>query len=152
MKYLFYAATFLLPLLSVAQTEAKIIEADIRGRGCLGGLGLCTIQAPQETISGKTNTTPKTSIKLVSPNVFFLEIDKKQLSESEQKSIAGKLLTLVSEKESLSFVQEVDLIIDEKTLIYLGIDPKYNLLKAGNYPLTIISEKISVSFTLTYND
>jgi len=151
MKHLIYIATFLLPLLTIAQTEAKIIETDIRGRSCAGGLGLCSIQAPSETTSGKTGITPKTTVKSLPPDSFVLEMDRKQLSENEQKSTTGKLLTLVPEKDSLSFVQETDLVMDEKTLIYLGIDTKHNLLKAGNYPMVMTSEKILITFTLSHN-
>lgn len=151
MKHLFYIATFLLPLLTVAQIESKIIDADIRGRGCAGGLGLCTVQIPLDKDKGKTSTAPKTTITIQSPNAFILEINIRQLTEKEQISIVGKPLTQVSQKESISFVQEADLIIDEKTLTYLGLNSKHNLLKAGNYPMEMTSEKILITFTLTHN-
>lgn len=151
MKYLFHLATFLLPLLTIAQTEAKIINADIRGHACAGGFGLCSIQVPSETDLNKAISTSKLVATRQSGNSFILEIDKQQLTESEQKSLVGKSLTLILQKETVVFVQEADLVIDEKTLIYLGIDYKNNLLKAGHYPMEITSEKILVTIILSYN-
>ncbi|HLF51021.1 hypothetical protein [Flavobacterium sp.] len=151
MKYLFHLATFLLPLLCIAQTEAKIINADIRGHACAGGFGLCSIQVPPETDLNKAISTSKLVATHQADNSFILEIDKHQLTESEQKSLVGKSLALISQKETVFFFQEANLIIDEKTLIYLGINYKFNLLKAGNYPMEITSEKILVTITLSYN-
>lgn len=151
MKYLFHLATFLLPLLAIAQTEAKIINADIRGHACAGGFGLCSLQVPPETVLNKTTGTSKIVVIRQSGNSFVLEIDKQQLTESEQKSLVGKSLALISQKEIVIFVQEADLIIDEKTLMYLGIDYKYNFLKAGHYAMEITSEKILVTIILSYN-
>jgi hypothetical protein len=148
MKYRFFIATLLLPLLSVAQNEAKIIDADIRGHACTGGFGLCSLGISTETSLNKT-TTPKLVASRQSGNSFVMEMDKQQLTESDQKSLVGKSLTLISSKETVGFIQEADLIIDEKTLLYLGIDVKYNLLKAGKYPMEIALDKIRVTFTLS---
>lgn len=149
MKHILYLATLLLPLFAMAQTESKIIETDIRGRSCSGGLGLCNIQAPSE--SGKTLSTSKTTIRILTLDTFILEIDKKQLTESEEKSITDKSLKSISQSEAMTFIQEADLVIDNDTLVYLGLDSKFNLIKAGNYPMTVTPEKITISFSLTHN-
>lgn len=142
MKQLLIAVTFLLPVLTFAQSETKIIEADIRGRSCSGGLGLCTLQPP--ALSGRTLSSTKPTVKIVAPNIFVLQIGKNQISESQKK-------TITANGTSPSFNQEADYTIDNATLLYLGLENKFNLLQAGFYPMTETEDTFSITFTLMSN-
>lgn len=146
MKNILYTATLIvLPLLSIAQTELKI-NAEIRGRSCNGGLGLCSITSTLEM--QKTNQEIKTSAIKINDTTVVLAFDKTLLSEQEQKSLFNSTLSKITTNEKIDFIQEDDLTIDIQTLLLLGIDPKYNTLKKGNYPLIIANDTIKVTLKL----
>lgn len=145
MKNLYTAALLALPLLVVAQTELKI-NADIRGRNCSGGLGLCSVSAT--TAIEKTNQEYKTKAYKWDESTIILEFNKTLLSEEEQKSLLNTTLVKVVESQAVEFVQEDDLIIDSATLTSLGITAKYNTLKRGNYPLIITDDTIKIILKL----
>lgn len=145
MKNILYAATLIaLPLLSIAQTELKI-NAEIRGRSCNGGLGLCSVSSTLEM--QKTNQEKTKALKINDTTVVF-SFDKMSLSEQEQKSLFNSTLSKITATEKIDFIQEEDLTIDIQTLLLLGIDPKYNTLKKGNYPLIILNDTIKVTLKL----
>ena len=146
MKNILYAATLiLLPLLSIAQTELKI-NAEIRGRSCNGGLGLCSVSTTSEMQN--TNLEIKTKAFKINDTTVVLAFDKTLLSEQEQKSLFNSTLNKITTTERIDFIQEEDLIIDGQTLQLLGIDSKYNTLKKGKYPLVISNETIKVTLQL----
>jgi|SRR6478672_6067339 len=145
MKNLYIAALLALPLLTCAQTELKV-NADIRGRNCSGGLGLCSVSSTTEV--EKANQEYKTKAYKLNESTLILEFNKTLLSEEEQKSLLNTTLLRVAESQTLNFVQEEDLIIDSATLISLGITAKYNTLKKGNYPLIITDTTIKVILKL----
>jgi hypothetical protein len=146
MKNLLYAVTLLaLATLSIAQTELKI-NADIRGRNCAGGLGLCSVST---TVAfEKTNPEYKTTAFKLDETTIALEFNKTLLSEEEQKSLLNTTLTKMTPSQDMVFTQEQDIIIDTQTLVFLGIAPKYNTIKKGNYPLVISDDTIKVTFQL----
>jgi hypothetical protein len=146
MKNILYTATLIvLPLLSIAQTELKI-NAEIRGRSCNGGLGLCSVSSTLEM--QKTNQEIKTKALKINDTTIVLAFDKALLSEQEQKSLFNSTLSKITTTEKIDFIQEDDLTIDIQTLLLLGIDPKYNTLKKGNYPLIIANDTIKVTLKL----
>ena len=146
MKKLLYTVTLIaLPLLSIAQTELKI-NADIRGRNCSGGLGLCSVSTTIEV--QKTNQEYKTTAFKVDETTVQLQFNKTLLSEEEQKSLLNTTLKKITSSQTIEFVQEEDLIIDSQTLVFLGIVPKYNTIKKGNYPLAITNDTITVTLKL----
>ena len=146
MKNILYSAMLIaLPLLSIAQTELKI-DADIRGRNCSGGLGLCSVSTTTET--QKTNQESKTTATKLDETTLQLQFNKMLLSEQEQKSLLNATLNKITTTENINFIQEEDLTIDIQTLLLLGIDSKYNTIKKGKYPLVITNDTIKVTLKL----
>ena len=146
MKNLLYTAMLIaLPLLSIAQTE-RTITADIRGRNCSGGLGLCSVSTSVEL--EKTNQEYKTLAFKLDESTVELQFNKTLLSEEEQKSLLNTTLMKITASQNIEFVQEEDLVIDNETLLFLGIAPKYNTIKKGNYPLEITDHTIKVKLKL----
>jgi len=134
----------LLSLTSIAQAQKSVnISADIRGRSCAGGLGLCSSSAISE------KAISSISAQKISDRTVLFIIDKKSLTIENQKSLAGKELSKVSTTEKSDFKQETDVSFDIKTLLALGFDPKYAVIKTGNYPMIIDSDKVLVTFTLS---
>ncbi|MEW5677405.1 hypothetical protein ABGT15_13925 [Flavobacterium enshiense] len=141
-KYLW--VTLLLPALSFAQTEAKQLEVDIRGRSCSGGLGLCS------TVSETSKTTMKNfNVIRQGANVMLLQIEPAKLSVEEQKLFFGKEYDKIGPNETLEFIQDEDFLFEENTLLYLGFDCKYQLLKKGKYLLEITQDQLTVTLTLS---
>lgn len=132
-------------MLSFGQTEEKFLYADIRGRDCYGGSGLCSVM-PTET-----NKTTLKNIKIVkqSPNTILLEFETDALSIEEQKLHFGKELSKAIPNEHLFFTQDTDFIFDNNLLVFLNIEPKYNYIKKNKYPLEIQKDKLQITFILT---
>ena len=146
MKNILYTATLIvLPLLCIAQTELKI-NAEIRGRSCNGGLGLCSVSTTSEL--QKTNQEIKAKAVKINDTTVVLAFDKTLLSEQEQKSLFNSTFNKITTTETIYFIQEEDLTIDSQTLQLLGIDPKYNTLKKGKYPLAITPDAIKITLQL----
>lgn len=146
MKNILYAATLIvLPLLSIAQTELKI-NAEIRGRSCNGGFGLCSVSTTAEM--QKINQEIKTSALKINDTTVVLVFNKTLLSEQEQKSLLNTTLNKITASQNIEFIQEDDLFIDDETLKILGIASKYNIIKKGNYPLVITNDTIKVTLKL----
>ncbi|ESU29164.1 hypothetical protein FLJC2902T_12060 [Flavobacterium limnosediminis JC2902] len=145
MKKNYLWATLLLPALSFAQTEAKELELDIRGRSCIGGLGICT------ALSSETNKTSMKNFNVSkqSYNTLLIQIEINKLSLDEQLLFFGKEYAKITPEEILEFIQDEDFIFDKDTLLYLGVDTKYDLLKKGNYPLKFSKDKVAVTLTLS---
>lgn len=134
-----------LPLLSIAQTELRI-NADVRGRNCAGGYGLCSVSTTTEIEHG--NQVIKTTAFKLDETTLVIEFNKTLLSEEEQKSLLNTTLTKINPSQTTEFVQEDDLVIDSQTLLFLGIASKYNTIKKGNYPLVISDDTIKVTLKL----
>jgi hypothetical protein len=128
-------------LLASAQTQLKI-ATDIRGHACAGGFGLCSNTTITEKLSSNV------SAQKLSEKIIVFLFDKAGLSLQNQESMAGKAFSSIASNEKIDFIQEADLIIDPKTIISLGFDPKYSIIKKGVYPMTIDSDKVLVTFTL----
>ena len=131
----------LLPMFAFSQ-EAKI-SADVRGRDCKGGTGLCSVTGGNDNREATEITAKKISEQSVA---FIFQTDT--LSNSVQKGIAGKEFAKILAEEKPQFVQEKDIILEEELLNKLGIAIKYNLIKQGNYPLMIENKQAVVVFTL----
>jgi hypothetical protein len=145
MKKNYLWATLLLPALSFAQTEAKTLELDIRGRSCIGGLGICTALSSETNKSSMKNF----NVSKESFNTLLIQIEISKLSVDEQLLFFGKEYAKISPMETLEFIQDEDFIFDKDTLLYLGVDTRYNLLKKGNYPLKFSKDKVAVTLTLS---
>lgn len=145
MKNNYFLAAVLLPALSFAQTETTSIELDIRGRSCIGGLGICTSTSPEfyKTSMKNFNVSKK------SFNTMLLQIEIAKLSIEEQILFFGKEYAKIAPNEILEFIQDEDFIFEKDTLLYLGIDTKYHILKKGNYPIEFAKDKVAVTLTLS---
>ncbi len=146
MKNILYIAILIvLPILTIAQTELKI-NADVRGRNCSGGLGLCNVSTTSEIQA--TNQEYKTTAFKLDETTVVLEFNKTLLSEEEQKSLLNTTLKQITATQSIEFIQEEDVFIDTETLKILGFAPKYNTIKKGHYPLVISNDTIKVTLKL----
>ena len=143
---LLLAMLITLPYISIAQTQLKV-NADSRGRSCNGGLGICHISTNLEM--QKNATSNKTTALKLNDITFELVFDKNLLSEQEQKSLCNKTLDKIIVTDVIHFTQEDDLIIDTQTLQLLEINPKYNTLKKGKYPLHFSDNNIKITLTLS---
>ncbi len=133
------------PSFSIAQTELKI-NADIRGRNCNGGLGLCSVSSTSETKAD--NQEFKTTAYKLDESTLVLEFNKTMLSEDEQKSLLNTTISKIDSSHIPEFIQEEEVIVDSEMLLLLGIAPKYNTIKKGNYPLLITDNAIKVTLKL----
>lgn len=142
-KYLWVAA--LLPVLSFAQTEAKSLELDIRGRSCFGGFGICSAMTEQS----KNTNMKNFNVTKQSNTTLQLQLETSKLSLEEQLLFFGKEYAKIAPDETLEFIQDEDFVFEKNTLLYLGFDTKYYLLKKGKYPLQIVKDTVTVTLTLS---
>ena len=142
----------LLSVISFAQNETKNypvfenLQVDIRGVGCHGGSGLCSIMETNK--NNKLDSASAITVIRQSENTIQLVIDNNNLSIEEKENYFRKEHSKSSTKENHFFTQDEDFVFDEKSLLYLGIDSKYNTIKKGNYSCEIINDKIQVKMTL----
>jgi len=136
----------LLSKTSFAQTQAKVLVVDIRGVGCRGGSGLCSVM-PENS---KENNS-KIIVIPESFNTISLIIDASQLTLEEQQNYLGKEYSILNSNDKLLFTQEGDYVFDKKSLIYLGLDTNNTTLKKGSYPCVINKNRIQVKMTLVEN-
>jgi hypothetical protein len=125
--------------------QTKPADADIRGRGCGGGFGICNI------IGGRSNNPDMKTFNITkhSPRTFTMEIEISTLSTEDQKICFGKEYSKIAPTEVIEFIQDQDFIFDINTLLYLELDPAYPLLKRGAYPIEIVNGKARVTLSLT---
>lgn len=147
-KLMITMVSVLLSVTSFAQSETKnilvseILLADIRGVGCHGGSGLCSVVSE----NSKENTTAVVTKQ--SLNTILLIIDANKLTIEEQANCFGKEYSKMTTDDTLLFAQAADFVFDAKTLISLGLESKYTTIKKGNYPCAISQDKIQVKMTL----
>ena len=125
----------------------KESAGEFNGKLCDIGRGLCTISTP--TSIANSNTMKNFTTYKQSENTMVIELEATKLSSEDQNLIFGKEYSKMNSNETLTFVQNEDYIFDIDTLIYLGFDVNYKFLKKGNYPLSIIKDKILVTLTLS---
>ncbi|MGX7667364.1 hypothetical protein [Flavobacterium pedocola] len=82
-------------------------------------------------------------------NTLLLQVEPYRLTVEEQKFFFGKEYSEITPDEPLEFIQDEDFVFEENTLLYLGFDRKYPLLKKGKYPLEISKDKVTVTLTLS---
>ena len=89
------------------------------------------------------------TIKKQSTTSMIIELETVNLNIDNQKKIFGKEFKQVAIDETLTFIQEDDFIFDINTLLSIGLDPGFRLLKKGTYPLVINHGKVQISVTLS---
>ena len=137
MKKPFLILFFLLPFFCISQVALKI-SADIRGRSCGGGLGLCS-----KSDVSKAEISHISIIK-ISENSVEMVFDKNNLSLAEQQSLVAMPFSKLKTSETYFLNQQTNLILDESLLTELTINPKLKIIKAGKYFLKIDADKIYV--------
>ena len=80
---------------------------------------------------------------------ILIEIDTKTLSVSDQIQFFGNEYSKLNPNEKLLFIQDDDFIFEVNTLLYFELDPRFRMIKKGNYPLEIINEIVRVSIILS---
>ena len=89
------------------------------------------------------------TIKKQSTTSMIIELETDNLTIDNQKKMFGKEFKQVDINETLTFIQEDDFIFDINTLLSIGLDPGFRLLKKGTYPLAINHGKVQISVTLS---
>ncbi|QOW10683.1 hypothetical protein Q73A0000_10005 [Kaistella flava (ex Peng et al. 2021)] len=133
----------LLPAFAFSQ-ESINISADLRGRSCSGGSGICSVGN-----SSDSKFATEVLVKKIGKSEVAFIIKKPNLNSETQRSIAGKEFAKISANEIPQFHQEKDLFLDKETLEKLEMDPKFLVIKEGFYPLQFDDQNITISFTLT---
>jgi hypothetical protein len=141
-------ALLALPILSFAQTEAKLnpVQATFGryGADCSSGRGACSFTV----VKNDANSISKASSRKISENMIILQISRSAITKQEEIKIAGKPFSEFAANEMPAFIQQEDLYLNPETLQSLNIDLKYTRISAGNYPMTIEKDKIEVVFML----
>lgn len=139
---------FLLPLITIAQTQNKSSSAQATfgryGSDCSSGRGACSFTSSKTT----AKTTDFSTSKKISEHTILLEIQRTVLSSDEEIKIAGKSFSQINPGETLAFVQQQPLEIDIESLQNLAINPKFNTILPGNYPMTIDINSVKITFIL----
>ncbi len=137
-RFIIYLSIFILSFLVSNSVQAQGI-----GKGCLGGSPIC--------IDNKSNTNNNEKMNFIKTgeNQLQLRVEKNTLTENEQRSIAGNTFDNVDLKSSLVFFQELDFVLDSQLLIEKKLNPEYNTVKSGNYPMEIIGDEVIIILTLT---
>ena len=140
----------LLPILfisffTVGQTSSGNSQVTFgRYSNCTSGRGLCSFSV------SKTENEMLSVFKThkISENIVVLEVRKSSITIENQIKIAGKPFSDLKENEELFFIQTENFIIDETTLLNLGIERKYNKINPGNYQMIAAKDKITITFSL----
>ncbi len=144
-KAVFLTVVMLLSMISFAQTEKLKSTQTTFGRygsDCSSGRGACSF-----TVS--TEAKAERLTKKSSENNITLEIKRALLTSEEQICIAGQTFATIKAGENPKFVQQEPLILDNLSLKSLDINPLYNTIQPGNYPMLITKDKVIIVFTLS---
>jgi hypothetical protein len=136
LKIIIMAMLMLLSLVTSAQTENRITYTvdSYHNRDCRGGTGSC----PENKIVSSTEKTTA-SVAKVEKNKLQLSLDKAGFKAKEWEELLG----------SKTFPVDDDSIkVDGDLLRLLAIDPKFNSIKKGLYPVAIIEDKATIVFEL----
>ncbi len=144
-KLLIILSLICISTIAQAQNDTKTVEVDIRGRSCIGGLGICNVNPGNES---QKSSSPKKSMRSLSDHHLILALDINQLSPQESYEILSRPLP-TSNTEEIYFTQEFDFVFTDEMLEYLGMDIRYNTIKKGDYPLTIIEDHIEIDLELS---
>lgn len=143
--YILLGELMLCAIFSAHSQSVASLRFDIRGRDCNGGGDLCSAY-----ITSGPNAT--ISIEKTDQSTFVLTFVRTSVTENEEISIAGKPFSNFQAAMPTTFIQDGDLKFTNEVLQTLGIDPKYNLLKKGSYPLQINDNVVKITLTLTENN
>ncbi len=140
-RFVVYLSIFILTFLVSNSVQAQGI-----GRECIGQSPTCI-----DTKSNSNNNEKMSFIK-TGEHQLQLRVERSKLSENEQRSIAGNTFDNIDLKSSLVFFQELDFVLDSQLLIEKKINPTYNTVKSGNYPMEIVGDEVIINLTLTMSN
>lgn len=92
---------------------------------------------------------PKFNYTKITSTYIILEVDLNKLSDEEQTFLFGSDKISEIRLEKTEFVQEEDYIFETNLMLYMELDPVYNILKKGTYPLRFRDEKVQVLLSLS---
>ena len=144
-KILISIAVLLLSVVAVAQNENRKASQASFGRygsDCSSGRGACSFTVSTDANSGRSS-------KKLSDKTITLEISRSQLTADEEIRIAGKPFAKFKSTETPIFIQSESIILDKTTLKNLDINPIFNAIQPGNYPMQITKDKVTIVFTLS---
>lgn len=127
-----------------AQT-VKTMQIDIRGRGCHGGLGLCSVETVQET----AKIVQKYNLIKITDNKLMLQINPKTLTIEEQIGIFGKTYATIEKIDFLYFTQDENFELSPEAIKNLGLNNKFNIVKKGSYLIKFNNNTAEVTLVLT---
>lgn len=137
-RFIVYLTLFILSFLVSNSLQAQGI-----GKGCLGGSPICVDS------KSNTNNNEKISFIKTAKNQLQLRLQINTLSETEQQSIAGNTFDNLDLKSNLVFFQELDLVLDDQLIADYKLNPEYNTVKSGNYPMEVVGNEVIIILTLT---
>lgn len=127
-----------------AQTTVNL-KTDIRGRGCSGGLGICSLTG------GGAKSIGQTYGQRIDKHSFLLIIERSKISHQEELSLVGKSISELNRTVSQQFKMEGEVMLDEQTVKQLGLEYNFNIIPTGNFPLTFDDEKIYIRINVVKN-
>jgi len=136
-RFVFYFTTIIMPLLLSNSLQAQGI-----GKGCLGGSPNCI------DTKSNANYNEKMNFIKTGENQLQLRVQKNTLSETEQQSIAGNTFDNLDLKSNLIFFQELDFALDYQLIVEHRLNPEYNTVKSGNYPMEMVGNEVIITLTL----
>lgn len=140
MKYTIIILFLFFTSLCLAQEarEQQPVEADIRGRDCEGGDGLCSLE-PSNLVNANAFLYKNVD------GTLTLEILRGKLSAGEEAHIFGEAISLAN-KESLSFHQPEVYTLNAAVKSSLEVIKKK--ISPGTYPARITEDTITIRFSL----
>lgn len=124
-----------------AQTTVSL-NADIRGRSCAGGLGICTITG------GGVIGESKSYGELIDKHSFLLVVKRNKITKQEEMSLAGAKISDLSKAVPQTFKMEAELKLDDETANKLGLESNYNIIPEGDYPMSFDDEKVYIKINV----
>ncbi len=123
------AMLMLLPLLTIAQTEGKIIYIEDANhlKDCKGGTGRCL-----GSVFEQSNERTTAAVTKISKNQLEVTLDKTGFSAKEWEEMLTNKVFPIDDDSNIT--------IDGELLRTLAIETKYNTIKAKNYSVTLKSE------------
>lgn len=149
MKYLLLLLTSLAVQSVSAQYDSRTADSSTFGRhqaNCSSGRGACSFTVLSNEIAKAADTKFATKI---SGATFKLTILRSVLTIADEYRIAGKLFSDIAVGEVIEFVQQDDMTLDNITLTNLSLDLTKNKLYPGNYPLSVLKDRVEIIFTLS---
>lgn len=130
-----------------AQTAGKTSSASFGrlGGDCSSGRGVCSFNSNNVLATGSTER----SARKLTETSFVLKIVRSVISGQDEMRILGKPFADLSAQERPTFTQTDALTLDVTSLGNLGLNTEYNKILPGSYPLSVLSDTIEITFTLS---